>query len=344
MSVAHVDVFNGDADGICALHQLRLEEPRAATLVTGLKRDIGLLAAVRASRGDEVTVLDISLDRNRRDLEALLARGARVRYFDHHYAGAIPAHPNLEAVIDESGAYCTSGLVDRHLGGRRRAWAVAGAFGDACEEAAYALARSLGLDAAPVAILRELGTAINYNAYGEREADVAIAPAALYRVVARYDDPFHLFRAEPIVGHLCGLRDADLARAQEMGAVRASPTAAAYLLPDEPWSRRVSGTFANRLAAAAPARAYAVLSPRADGSYVVSVRTAPGCGPAAVDFCRRFPGGGGRRTAAGIASLDRGVLQPFLSAFMEAFAVDPNQTAPRSPAENVPGHTERSPP
>ena len=29
------DVFNGDADGLCALHQLRLAEPRDAVLVTG---------------------------------------------------------------------------------------------------------------------------------------------------------------------------------------------------------------------------------------------------------------------------------------------------------------------
>lgn len=38
------DVFNGDADGICALHQLRLARPRPeAQLVTGVKRDIRLL-------------------------------------------------------------------------------------------------------------------------------------------------------------------------------------------------------------------------------------------------------------------------------------------------------------
>jgi hypothetical protein len=51
------DVFNGDADGLCALHQLRLAEPRDAVLVTGTKRDIELLARVDAGRGDEITVL-----------------------------------------------------------------------------------------------------------------------------------------------------------------------------------------------------------------------------------------------------------------------------------------------
>ena len=40
------DVFNGDADGICALVQLRHAEPRNAQLITGVKRDISLLKQV----------------------------------------------------------------------------------------------------------------------------------------------------------------------------------------------------------------------------------------------------------------------------------------------------------
>ncbi len=42
----HYDVFNGDADGITALLQLRLAEPKSSTLVTGIKRDIKLLKQV----------------------------------------------------------------------------------------------------------------------------------------------------------------------------------------------------------------------------------------------------------------------------------------------------------
>ena len=47
------DVFNGDADGICALQQLRLREPREAELVTGMKRDMDRAAywAFRAAYG-----------------------------------------------------------------------------------------------------------------------------------------------------------------------------------------------------------------------------------------------------------------------------------------------------
>ena len=44
--MTHFDVFNGDADGLCALHQLRLAAPVDSVLVTGAKRDIALLQRV----------------------------------------------------------------------------------------------------------------------------------------------------------------------------------------------------------------------------------------------------------------------------------------------------------
>lgn len=87
--MSHWDVFNGDADGICALHQLRLADARAGMLVSGVKRDIGLLQRVPAQAGDTVTVLDVSLERNREALLELLARGVEVEYFDHQ-----PLPPN----------------------------------------------------------------------------------------------------------------------------------------------------------------------------------------------------------------------------------------------------------
>ena len=61
----YYDIFNGDADGLLALHQLRLHEPRDAERITGVKRDIELVARVEARAGDRVTVLDVSLDKNR---------------------------------------------------------------------------------------------------------------------------------------------------------------------------------------------------------------------------------------------------------------------------------------
>ncbi len=63
------DIFNGDADGICALQQLRLSNPRTSTLVTGIKRDINLFANITAGQGDEITSLDISFDKNRQGVQ-----------------------------------------------------------------------------------------------------------------------------------------------------------------------------------------------------------------------------------------------------------------------------------
>src|SRR5690606_31030593 len=106
------DIFNGDADGLCALHQLRLEEPRTAELVTGVKRDVALVERIEARAGDVLTVLDISMRSNAAALARALERGARVRYFDHHDPGTIPDHPALEAHIDTSSDVCTSLIVD----------------------------------------------------------------------------------------------------------------------------------------------------------------------------------------------------------------------------------------
>ena len=59
-----IDIFNGDADGICALTQIRNANPADARLVTGVKRDISLVAKAGIESGDRVTVLDISLAKN----------------------------------------------------------------------------------------------------------------------------------------------------------------------------------------------------------------------------------------------------------------------------------------
>ncbi|WP_338040528.1 hypothetical protein [Methylocucumis oryzae] len=125
-----IDVFNGDADGICALIQYRLANPAEAQLITGPKRDIQLLEQVQAQPGDQVTVLDISLEKNRQDLDRILAEGADVFYVDHHQAGELPKHPKLKTLIDTDANVCTSLLMDQHLSGQYRAWAVTAAFGD----------------------------------------------------------------------------------------------------------------------------------------------------------------------------------------------------------------------
>ena len=314
----YFDVFNGDADGICALHQLRLSDPLDATLITGLKRDIALLKSVPAEDGDVVTVLDISLDRNRHALEAMLARGVVVRYFDHHYAGDVPTHPLLTAHLDPSGLMCTSALVNWYLRGRFAVWAAVGAFGDAFDEAALEIARPLRLDEGRLALLRELGMSMNYSAYGLCEADVLVKPAELYRIVSHYSDPFELIDREPLVDRLARDRIEDIEKAFSTVAIHASGAGDVWLLPDAPWARRVSGTFANRLALLEPTRAHAVLTPLLDGDYMVSVRSAQSSGPTAVEFCRGFKGGG-RTTAAGIDRLESARLDNFIDSFDAAW-------------------------
>jgi hypothetical protein len=315
----YYDVFNGDADGICALHQLRLADPLDSVLVTGLKHEIALLERVLARPGDVVTVLDVSLDRNRQALLLLLEQGVHVRYFDHHYAGLIPPNRDLEPIIDAAGTTCTSALVDRQLGGRYRVWAVVGAFGDGLIELAGRLAAPLGLDAGALGQLRDLGNTLNYNAYGATPADVALPPKAVYRLVHQYEDPFELMRCEPVIGGIARQRRVDLENAMGVAALRRGEWGDAYVLPDATWSRRVSGEFANRLAMAAPYKAHAVITPLGGGLFGASVRSPRGGTPLAVDFCRAFPTGGGRREAAGIERIAQRDLDRFLEAFEAAW-------------------------
>jgi len=313
------DVANGDADGLCALHQLRLAEPLAATLVTGAKRDIELLSRVEAGRGDRVTVLDVSLDRNRTALVRLLERGAKVLWFDHHHAGDVPAHPLLEAHIDAAPAVCTSAIVDRWLGGRFRAWAVAAAFGDNLPETATVLATPLGLDAARLDALRELGETINYNAYGESEADLLVAPAELYRRMSGYADPFEFLEKEALLREIGERRRADLAQALALAPYAEDARHAVYLLPDAPWSRRVGGAFANHLALAHPGRAHAVIGPHGSEAFWVSLRAPRRSPSGASALARQFATGGGREAAAGIDELPRSQFEEFLRRFERAF-------------------------
>jgi hypothetical protein len=311
------DVFNGDADGLCALQQLRLADPADSVLVCGPKRDIELLARVDAQRGDRVTVLDISLDRNRIPLQNLLARGVQVRYFDHHYAGAIPSDPLLEAHIETGADVCTSILVDRHLGGRWRRWAVVAAFGDNLAAQATELARTLALEPAALAALRELGEALNYNAYGETEADLMIAPARLFERMRGFADPLRFAAEDPIARQLAAARTTDLEAARAVAPLHMAEQAAVFVLPDAAWSRRVLGAIANEIAASTPGQAHAVLVPDGRQGYAVSVR-APLAHPAGADaFCREFPTGGGRKGAAGIDHLPESELTRFIARFMQ---------------------------
>jgi hypothetical protein len=312
------DIFNGDADGICALHQLRLDEPRDAELVTGVKRDTALVARVDAQAGDSLTVLDVSLRSNAAAVARALQLGASIEYFDHHAAGELPQHPAFRAHIDTAPDICTSLIVDSHLAGRHRLWAVVAAFGDNLVESAIRAAQPLELDHTELARLHELGEAINYNAYGESIDDLHYHPADLYQLIAPYRDPRHFIFDEPVFEVLKQAGAEDLARAEDLQPEFANDAAALYVLPDAAWSRRVNGVFSNRLAQAEPQRAHAVLVTKADG-YVVSVR-APRSNPVGAEtLCSAFATGGGRQAAAGINRLPQQDLARFADAFRAAY-------------------------
>jgi len=319
--MSHYDVFNGDADGLCALQQLRLQHPlEEAQFVTGVKRDINLLERVDATAGDSVTVLDISLDKNREPLQRLLERGVTIEYFDHHFAGEIPEHPLLTTHIDTSPETCTSLLVDTHLQGAQRAWAVAGAFGDNFHDAARRAAGPLNLDKAELDALCWLGTYLNYNGYGTDIADLFFPPQELAVRMRPYANPFDFIANEPAYQTLSEGYDNDMARAEALEAEFAHEKQALYIMPDAPWSRRVSGVYGNLLARNHPARAHAILTRLTDGAFRVSIRAPLTSKTGADELCRQFPSGGGRAAAAGINRLEAADFEQFVERFLHQFA------------------------
>ena len=314
--MADYDVFNGDADGICALIQLRNADPRMSTRITGVKRDISLLRRVDAKSGDRITVLDISLDKNRDALHSLLDVGAEIFYSDHHFVGEIPVHENLHALINTAPDVCTSVLVNSHLRGQFAEWAIVGAFGDNLRQTALTIARSLPLNETDLATLERLGIYLNYNAYGSSIDDLHFAPDELFALLNAYATPRQFVTADTQsfqkleVGY-----DEDIRRAALAEEIFSKPHATAILLPNATWARRVSGVFSNQLANAHPERAHAVITERLDQGYLVSVRAPLTNKSGADEICRQFPTGGGRKAAAGINDLPPDQLEKFLQVF-----------------------------
>ena len=315
----HYDVFNGDADGICALLQLRLEQPLVSTRITGIKRDIALLERVHAEPGDTVTVLDISMVKNSDALSQLLARDVAVDYVDHHAAGAIPDHPNLTAIISEAPEVCTALLVNGRLRGARVEWAITGAFGDNLDEPAQRLAEKSGLQASDIAGLKELGVFINYNGYGPSLDDLHFHPDALYESLLEAERPQAFLNSSTFRKLQQGYTQ-DLAASAALKPVVEQPAFAVYQLPNASWARRVSGVFSNDLVRAYPERAHAVLTEREDDSFLVSVRAPFERRSGAETVCSQFETGGGRAAAAGINRLPAGDLDRLVNALAAEYS------------------------
>ncbi len=319
----YYDCFNGDADGICALTQLRLNNPVESELVTGVKRDINLLSKIvdRVKANDVVTVLDISMDKNKQDLLTILGRGVHVFYCDHHFAGEIPNHPNLVNLVNIAPDVCTSLLINQHLNSGFLTWAVVGTFGDNLDKSAIGLAKKLALSEKHLNRLKNLGVYLNYNGYGASLDDLFFDPAELFKRTSRFKTPDEFMRedADTYQTLETGYRE-DMQSASEAPIEFQSSSAAVVVLPNEKWARRVSGVYGNELANKAPDRAHAVVTDTGNEHYLVSVRAPLNNKTGADSVCRQFDTGGGRAAAAGINALPKAELSKFMDVLSAYYA------------------------
>lgn len=322
--MADFDLFNGDADGIFSLLQLRQVDPRpSATRVTGVKRDIKLFPQIlgKAGTGDRVTALDISMAKNTAALRQVLNDGATVFYVDHHQTGDIPDGEKLSVITDDAKETCTAYLVNGYLQGVKAAWAVCGAYGDNFQALAERIAKSRDLDL-PLGRLRQLGELVNYNAYGLTTDDLHYHPSDLFGILLAYPGPVEFLED----GHEAfeTLREghtSDWEVAQSAREIHVSDVGQILSLPAQPASNRISGLFGNALVDEDPDLAFAVLTELGDGeTYRVSIR-APKARTvrSAADLAAQF-GGGGRSAAAGIDDLKETDLARFVDLFREAFS------------------------
>ena len=313
----HYDVFNGDADGICALIQLRLAQPIPdAILITGVKRDISLVQQIPFDQVASVTVLDVSLEKNRSAVDTLLSSGSIVTYIDHHHAGEQPLnHPKFTSHIDTHPTTCTSLIVNDLLKGQFVHWAIAAAFGDNLMAVAAELAANIGLTEIETEQLEAIGTCINYNGYGATVDDLHVHPAALYAAFKECSDPLDLIaQHHPIWIKLAEGYAADMDNAAKSTVVHQDKHLLVVSLPDEAWARRVSGVLGNQLANEHPNRAIGVLTELPDGSsdLLVSIRAPLNNRQGADSVARQFESGGGRSAAAGINRLPANRVPEFI--------------------------------
>jgi hypothetical protein len=175
---------------------------------------------------------------------------------------------------------------------------------------------------------------INYNAYGDEPGDALFEAAELAERMEPCASALDFCWEQSIIGPMAAQFDADRERFQELAPLVETPAAGAFLVPDQPFGRRYGATWANERVMQNPGQALAVLHPRKDGSYTVSIRSprdwrggegGEGVGtggkavPSAADLAREFPTGGGRKLAAGIDALPADLLERFTDRFREFY-------------------------
>lgn len=309
------DIFNGDADGIIALLQLRRAKPKDSQLITGVKRDISLLKNITTKSGDGVTALDISMEKNIDALNHHLEVGAKVLYVDHHRSGDIPVSDSLTAHINLDTNTCTSLIVDELLNGKYHLWAITAAYGDNLIAKADELASAAGLTSQQSEQLKELGTLINYNGYGSHVDDLHYHPKDLYLSLLPYESPFDVINdTNSAFYKLQTAYKSDMENALAIAPRYNGELFTLFELPNQAWARRISGVYGNLLANGNVSTAHGVLTENKDGTYTVSLRAPLNNKQGAGDICSQFATGGGRAAAAGINALDKVDIDRFIEA------------------------------
>ncbi|MDX1812107.1 MAG: hypothetical protein R3240_09180, partial [Gammaproteobacteria bacterium] len=181
------------------------------------------------------------------------------------------------------------------------------------------LAEEKSLSTETIEAYKELGQLLNYNGYGVVEADLHFHPAELYQKVSQYDLP-EKFLNDPAFTTLKRGFESDYVNAQAITPTLENDKQAIYILPNEKWSARVSGVFANDLNKQYPQRAHAMLTDLGDEHYLVSVRAPAQTKEGADDLCRQFETGGGRKAAAGINRLPFADYALFVERFKAQFS------------------------
>ena len=314
----YIDVFNGDADGIFSLIQWRKSYPLTAQdqqiLITGVKRDIALVSKIDDALSDQsnITVLDVSFDKNHEDVKRVMENCHSLFYCDHHKADKLFDHKNLTAVINTEPTVCTGLLINDILKDKHILWAVAAIYGDGLDSVASEYVKRLGLTQIQSEQLKELGVLINYNGYGNSVADLYFDPADLYERLVNYDSPLEVITDTDSPYQLLKQGyEADIAKAETSERL-VNNDLIAVILEDAPWARRISGTYGNQLAANNPDKPVVIVTENPNGSYSISLR-APKANPyGASNICSQFNTGGGREGAAGVNGLPKAELQQFI--------------------------------
>lgn len=321
-----IDVFNGDADGIFSLIQLRKVKPVAVTeqrLITGVKRDINLLRKVTDAQAKQanVVVLDISFDQNVVDVMRIVDQADSIFYCDHHQAKTRFQHDRLTTVIDTDPTVCTALLINDYLQNAVPLWAITAAYGDGLASSAEKLADKLALTTQQKLALKELGMLVNYNGYGNTETDLHFPPAELYTKLMAYDNPFAVITdmASPYT-QLKAAYEADLAHAQATPVQQNGQATLMVQFPYAPWASRISGTYGNLLAAENRDKAIVIVSSNPDQSLTISLRAPKNNPYGAADVCNQFATGGGREGAAGVNKLPVAELSRLMAVVNQVYS------------------------